>query len=225
MNPLIVLNNITKSYKEQSHEVCPLRGFSISVREGEFAAITGKSGCGKTTLLNILGCLDRPDTGKYYFGGKEVSGFSARKLAAFRRNNIGFIFQGCNLLPNLTARQNVELALRFKRVEKSKIPLFADAALSAVEMRQFADFYPDCLSGGQQQRVAAARAFACSPRVLLADEPTGNLDTQNAAALIGLFRRLQSRGATIIMITHSPEQAAMADSVINLSGITSAAAE
>lgn len=216
MKKIIELSGITKTYYAQKKVVQPLKELSLHVYEGEFTAITGGSGCGKTTLLNILGCLDRADSGSYKFYDTELQTLSAAGRGRFRRENIGFIFQSYNLLRELTARQNVELALKYKGVEKSKRAIFADAALKSVGMGEFADFFPDCLSGGQQQRVAAARVFACSPPLILADEPTGNLDKTNADALLSILAGMRGERTTVIMITHSLEQAAKADRVIPL---------
>ena len=216
MKPLIVLKDITKVYCTSKVKKMPLAGLSMSVGDGEFAAVTGRSGCGKTTLLNILGCLDRADSGSYYFGDTEATALTNSERARFRRANVGFIFQGCNLIDRLTARQNVELALKYKGVPAYKRALFASAALEQVGMLECANSFPCCMSGGQQQRVAAARAFAPSPRLILADEPAGNLDPENARALTELLIVMKSAGTTIVMITHSPVQAAMADRVIEL---------
>lgn len=216
MNKIIELKGVTKTYYAQKRPIQPINNLNLHIYEGEFTAITGGSGCGKTTLLNILGCLDTADCGSYRFDGTEIQSLNAAGRSRFRRENIGFIFQSYNLLKELTVRRNIELALKYKGVDAYHRPVFTDAALKAVGMGDYADFLPDSLSGGQQQRVAAARAFACSPRLILADEPTGNLDDANASALISILAGMQSSKTTIVMITHSIAQAARADRVIPL---------
>ena len=206
---MVKLEDVCKSYGG-AQPVPVLDSIDFTVSDGGFAAVLGASGSGKTTLLNILGCLDRPDGGSCEICGVQTVGMSAARLAAMRRECIGFVFQSYNLLPELTARQNVELALKYKNVESCRRAVFADAALKRVGLGDRADFYPGQLSGGQQQRAAVARAVAASPKLLLADEPTGNLDGESAASLLQLFSQLNRTGMTIVMITHSYKAAASA---------------
>ena len=188
-----------------------LKNVSIKVEKGEFVAIIGQSGSGKTTLMNILGCLDNLTAGEYYLMGKDVAAQHGRALDRIRSQEIGFVFQGFNLIRSLTARENVELPLRYRRVPADERHRLADTALRRVGLADRADHLPTQLSGGQQQRVAIARAISCAPPLILADEPTGNLDSRTGADIMSLFHLLHSDGHTIVLITHDSAVAASAE--------------
>jgi putative ABC transport system ATP-binding protein len=204
--PVIEVKDLTKVYKMGDHEVRALRGVSISVEDGEFVAVTGPSGSGKSTFMHIAGCLDRPTSGSYILAGKDVSKTPKDELALVRNERIGFVFQGFNLLTRTTALDNVELPLLYRR----KDPLRASerhkralAALDSVGLGTRHHHMPNQLSGGQQQRVAIARALITDPKIILADEPTGNLDTRTSIEVMGIFQRLnREQGITILLITH-----------------------
>jgi len=200
------VNNLVKTYIVGEVEVRALRGVSLEVETGEFLAVTGPSGSGKSTLMHILGCLDRPTSGKYILDGHDVSRMSKDELAVVRNRNIGFVFQGFNLLSRTTALDNVELPLLYNGTLKLKTAdrhRMAMEVLTAVGLGDRADHHPNQLSGGQQQRVAIARALINTPSILLADEPTGNLDTKTSIEVMGIFQRLnQERGITVVLITH-----------------------
>lgn len=191
-----------KNYDGGGHSVRALHGINMTVEKGDFVAIIGQSGSGKTTLMNILGCLDNLSDGEYYLMGKNVSRQSGRALGKIRSNDIGFVFQGFNLLRSLTARENIELPLRYRHIPADERRRLADAALERVGLSHRADHLPTELSGGQQQRVAIARAIACAPPLILADEPTGNLDSGTGGDIMALFESLHSEGHTIVLITH-----------------------
>ena len=188
-----------------------LKNVSIKVEKGEFVAIIGQSGSGKTTLMNILGCLDNLTAGEFYFMGKDVAAQHGRALDRIRSQEIGFVFQGFNLIRSLTARENVELPLRYRRVPADERHRLADSALRRVGLADRADHLPTQLSGGQQQRVAIARAISCAPPLILADEPTGNLDSRTGADIMSLFHLLHGDGHTIVLITHDSAVAASAE--------------
>ncbi len=208
---VLELENICKSYLLGAEKVSALDGVNLTVQRGEFIAITGASGSGKSTLMNILGFLDTPDSGIYRFCGENCANYSERKLADIRGQKIGFIFQSFHLLPNLTALQNIELPLIYNHISRRKRRKLALEALSKVGLSDRAEHKPNQLSGGQKQRVAIARAIALSPPVLLADEPTGNLDPKSGEDILQNLSLLNNEGTTIIMITHDHTLAKHAD--------------
>ncbi|GLR78646.1 macrolide ABC transporter ATP-binding protein [Azospirillum oryzae] len=191
-----------------------LDGVTVAIRRGEFVAVMGPSGSGKSTFMNLLGCLDRPDSGRYRLDGQEVAGLSSDALAAVRNRSIGFVFQSFNLLPRQTALDNVMLPMVYAGVGHARRVERALAALDSVGLRERARHRPTQLSGGQQQRVAIARALVNDPLLLLADEPTGALDTATSLEIIGLFQRLNRRGITVVLVTHEPEVARFAGRVL-----------
>src|SRR2546425_11149068 len=193
-------------------EVPAVRGVSLEIKRGEFVALMGASGSGKSTLMNILGCLDRPTTGHYVLDGADVSGLDRDRLADIRNRKIGFVFQNFNLLPRTSARENVELPLVYsaQHLTNAQLRDRADRVLASVGLAGREEHYPSQLSGGQQQRVAIARALINDPEVVLADEPTGNLDSRTSIEIMGIFQQLNERGITIIMLTHEQDIAAYA---------------
>lgn len=212
---LISLRQITRVYGSGAAEVRALDGVDIDITPGEFVAIMGPSGSGKSTAMNVIGCLDRPTSGRYRFNGVEVGGLSNDQRALLRRHYLGFIFQGYNLLPRMSARDNVELPLIYKGLPRQERIARAERALDLVGLGGRAGHDPSQLSGGQQQRVAIARALAGDPRVVLADEPTGNLDTKRSAEIMELLVDLRrERNLTIVMVTHEDDMAAYADRLI-----------
>jgi len=211
---VLELAEVTKSYQTGEVLVEALRGVSFGVDEGEFVAIMGESGSGKTTLLGILGCLDRPTTGSYKLVGEEMTHLSESRRARLRGERIGFIFQAYNLLPRTTAAKNVELPLVYAGVPTRERRRRVLGALAAVGLAERVDHQPNQLSGGQQQRVAIARALVTSPSVLLADEPTGNLDSASAEEVLQLLGRVHAAGSTIVMVTHSNEVARRASRIL-----------
>jgi putative ABC transport system ATP-binding protein len=216
---LIEITDLTKIYGSGDIAVQALRGISVAVGEGEFIAIMGPSGSGKSTLMNILGCLDRPTSGTYVLDGENVSRLGKNKLASVRNRKIGFVFQSYNLLPRLTAAKNVMLPLLYNNanhLSDAECHARAVAALEAVGLGERTHHRPNELSGGQQQRVAIARALVNNPSIILADEPTGNLDTQSSEEIIELLHQLHDQGATIVMVTHEPGIADHAERVIYL---------
>ncbi|KFN46478.1 phosphonate ABC transporter ATP-binding protein [Arenimonas metalli CF5-1] len=204
------MNHLSKVYRTHMIETHALRGFDIHVREGEFVAVTGPSGSGKTTFLNIAGLLEEFTEGTYLLDGVEVRGLSDDQRSRLRNEKIGFIFQGFNLIPDLNLFDNVDVPLRYRGLNAAERKRRIDDALGKVGLGSRAKHYPAELSGGQQQRVAIARALAGSPRLLLADEPTGNLDTQMARGVMELLEQINAEGTTIVMVTHDPELAARA---------------
>ena len=208
MDDVVQLNNVTKVYCMGDQQVEALKGISFSVRSGEFVAIMGASGSGKSTCMNILGCLDVPTSGEYLLEEVNVGGLSGNQLAEIRNKKLGFVFQGFNLLARTTARENVELPLVYARIPAAARRAKAMEALAQVGLAERADHYSNQLSGGQQQRVAIARALVNEPAIILADEPTGNLDSQTSEEIMGIFQTLNSRGITIIMVTHEQDIAA-----------------
>src|SRR5436190_7155970 len=209
---LVRLIDVHKVYRTGEMEVPAVRGVSIEIKRGEFVALMGASGSGKSTLMNILGCLDRPTTGHYILDGADVSGLDRDRLADIRNYKIGFVFQNFNLLPRTSARENVELPLVYsaQRLTNAELRERADRALASVGLAGREDHHPSQLSGGQQQRVAIARALINDPEVLLADEPTGNLDSRTSVEIMVIFQQLNERGITVIMVTHEPDIAAYA---------------
>ena len=224
--PLIAVRELTKTYRLGSEknaagasevmEVRALRGVTIDVMPAEFVALTGPSGSGKSTFMHLLGCLDRPTSGDYLLNGQNVSTLDKRLLARVRNREIGFVFQGFNLLPRTSAIENVELPLLYGGVKNAKERRErAAAALQSVGLGQRLGHHPNQLSGGQQQRVAIARALVANPKLLLADEPTGNLDTRTSIEVMGIFQRLnQERGLTIVLVTHEPDIAEFGTRII-----------
>ena len=207
---MIELTNITKSYQMGEVMVHALRGVDLSIKEGEFVAIMGPSGSGKSTLMNVIGCLDAPTGGQYTLDGIDVSQMSDDEQARIRNKRIGFVFQQFNLLPRTTAEKQVALPLMYGGYGRTERMTRAKEALTAVGLENRLDHKPDELSGGQQQRVAIARALAPKPSIILADEPTGALDTQSGNELLNIFKGLNRQGLTIVMITHDPEVAEVA---------------
>jgi putative ABC transport system ATP-binding protein len=204
MSPLIKLENFSKTYYTGEVEVHAVRGVSLEIYPGEFVAIMGASGSGKSTLMNTIGCLDRPTGGKYWLDGIDVSELDRDELAAVRNEKLGFVFQGFNLLSRTSALENVELPMLYSRsgVTSRETRQRALQALETVGLGKRTDHHPNQLSGGQQQRVAIARALVNQPRLILADEPTGNLDTQTSIEIMGVFQELNRKGITILMVTH-----------------------
>ncbi len=214
--PLVVIERLIKTYKMGGETLYALNDISLQIRRGEFLCIIGPSGSGKSTLMNMLGCLDYPSAGSYRLDGEEISKLGDNKLAHIRNSKIGFIFQSFNLLPKLTARQNVELPLVYRGISSGKRKEMALAALDKVGLKDRSGHRPSELSGGQQQRVAIARALAGDPPILLADEPTGALDTKTGAEVMELIKALNKAGHTIILITHDPAVAKQAGRIITL---------
>jgi putative ABC transport system ATP-binding protein len=200
--PLIQLEEVTKTYRMGDVDVHALNGVTLSIEHGEFTAIMGASGSGKSTLMNILGCLDRPTSGRYLLEGKEVSRFSRDRLAEIRNETVGFVFQSFNLLSRTSALENVELPLLYSGVPTAERRRQALEALEHVGLGDRAHHHPNQMSGGQQQRVAIARALVNRPRVILADEPTGNLDSRTSVEVMALFQELGRAGITVVLVTH-----------------------
>jgi putative ABC transport system ATP-binding protein len=209
---LVHLDDVRKTYRSGEMEVRAVRGVTLEIQKGEFVALMGSSGSGKSTLMNILGCLDRPSAGRYILDRADVSGLDRDQLADIRNSKIGFVFQGFNLLPRTSARENVELPLLYgeHRLSNTELSERADAVLASVGLQGREDHYPSQLSGGQQQRVAIARALINKPEILLADEPTGNLDSRTSVEIMGLFQELNNNGITVVMVTHEPDIASYA---------------
>jgi putative ABC transport system ATP-binding protein len=204
MTPVVQLDEIQKTYDSGEVPVHAVRGVTLTINRGEFVAVMGASGSGKSTLMNLLGCLDRPTKGRYLLDGTDVSGLDRNQLADLRNQKLGFVFQGFNLLARTTARENVELPMLYGRRHFSSREIHQRAlrSLELVGLAQRADHFPNQLSGGQQQRVAIARALINEPQILLADEPTGNLDSKTSVEIMGVFQKLNDHGITIVMVTH-----------------------
>jgi len=214
--PILRLRDVGKVYATGSMEVDALRGVSMDVDRGEYVAIMGPSGSGKSTLMHILGCLDVPTTGSYHLAGEDVSAMSEDALAAVRNRQIGFVFQQFNLLSALPAWRNVELPLCYSGAGRAERKERAMGALARVGLADRVDHRPGELSGGQQQRVAVARALVTDPSLILADEPTGNLDSHSSADVLGLFAELHDQGRTIVLITHEPDVATSAQRIVRI---------
>ncbi|MGV8878073.1 MAG: ABC transporter ATP-binding protein [Sphingobacteriaceae bacterium] len=213
---MIKITNLQKFYRTEEIETVALNNLSISIKEGEFVAIMGPSGCGKSTLLNILGLLDDPDAGSYLFNDIEVAHFNERKRSDLRKHNIGFVFQSFNLIDELSVFENVELPLIYTKVKAMERKRRVEAMLDKMQIMHRRNHFPQQLSGGQQQRVAVARAVVNNPKLILADEPTGNLDSANGNEVMQLMTELNEQGTTIIMVTHSEHDARYSHRIIRL---------
>ncbi|MBE0364590.1 putative ABC transport system ATP-binding protein [Pseudoalteromonas ulvae UL12] len=213
---MISLTNLSRVFRTQDIETTALNNINLSVNQGEFLAIMGPSGCGKSTLLSILGMLDSPTSGNFNFAGTDIAGYSEKQLAELRKASIGFVFQSFNLIDELTVYQNVELPLQYQKVSKSERKQRVEAILKRVGIDHRAEHLPQQLSGGQQQRVAVARALVINPKLILADEPTGNLDSKNGDEVMAMLRELNREGTTVIMVTHSEKEGAYADRLVRL---------
>ncbi len=213
---MIRTENLTRIFRTEEVETIALNGVNIEVEDGEFIAIMGPSGCGKSTLLNILGLLDSPTEGKYWLNNEEVGHLKERERTAYRKGRIGFVFQNFNLIDELTVEENVDLQLKYLGVGKAERKERVLEILRKVKLSHRAKHYPHQLSGGQQQRVAIARAVVGKPSIILADEPTGNLDSKNGVEVMQLLSELNDEGTTIVMVTHSKHDATYASRIINL---------
>lgn len=212
----IEISDIEKVFRTETVETMALNKVSLKIEDGEFVAIMGPSGCGKSTLLNILGLLDSPSSGSYLLDGKEVGNLTEKGRASYRKGKLGFIFQAFNLIDMMTVKQNIMLPLNCLNIPKAEREKRVNEIMERMGIAHRCDHYPSQLSGGQQQRVAIARAVVSNPGLILADEPTGNLDSKNGAEVMSLLEGLHRAGATIVMVTHSQKDAASADRVINL---------
>lgn len=213
---MIIVNDLSKIFRTEEIETTALNEVSFEVKKGEFVAIMGPSGCGKSTLLNILGLLDNPTSGSYKLLDQEMSGLKERERTKFRKGNIGFVFQSFNLIDELNVFENVELPLKYLKISSSERKQRVTELLKRMNISHRAQHYPQQLSGGQQQRVAIARAVVANPSLVLADEPTGNLDSKNGKEVMDLLNELNQEGTTIVMVTHSQKDASMAQRTINL---------
>ena len=213
---MLKLHDLYKVYRTEEVETVALKGVNIEVDQGDFVAIMGPSGCGKSTLLHILGLIDNPDGGKYFFLGEEVSSYSERQRANLRKQNIGFVFQSFNLIDELTVFENVELPLIYTKTPSDERKTKVDQVLEKMNMAHRASHFPQQLSGGQQQRVAVARAIVNQPNLILADEPTGNLDSEHGEEVMKILAGLNEEGTTIVMVTHSPEDAAVGKRIVRM---------
>lgn len=213
---MIKTDSISKVFRTEEVETHALVNVSLEVKQGEFVAIMGPSGCGKSTLLNILGLLDRPTDGQYFLDGKDMCALSEKERNVLRRGTLGFIFQSFNLIDELTVEENIELPLLYMKVPADERKRRITDALKRMAIEHRAKHFPSQLSGGQQQRTAIARAVVMQPKVILADEPTGNLDSKNGLEVMGLLRELHREGTTIVMVTHSARDAAYSDRIVNL---------
>lgn len=213
---MLKVENLKKSFRTEEIETIALNGVSFDVNQGEFVAIMGPSGCGKSTLLNILGLLDNPTGGTYSLLDKEVGSLKEKDRTLFRKGNIGFVFQSFNLIDELNVYENVELPLIYLKIKASERKEMVNKILQRMNISHRAGHFPQQLSGGQQQRVAIARAVVCNPKLILADEPTGNLDSKNGKEVMELLSELNREGTTIIMVTHSQHDASYTQRVLNL---------
>jgi putative ABC transport system ATP-binding protein len=213
---MIELRNLYRRFVAGDVETTALRDVSIKVDAGEFVAVMGPSGCGKSTLLNILGLIDKPSSGEYIFDGVDVTSMAENKLVEVRKHNVGFIFQSFNLIEDLTVVENVELPMMYQRISKQERRGRALEILEKVDLAHRASHRPEHLSGGQQQRVAIARAIVAKPKILLADEPTGNLDTKNGNDVMRMLEELSGSGMSIVMVTHSREEGSRAHRMIDM---------
>ena len=213
---MIEMHGLSKAYRTADIETMALSNINLEIKTGEFIAIMGPSGCGKSTLLNVLGMLDSPDSGRYSFNGEDVAGYPEGKLADIRKLNIGFIFQSFNLVDELTVAENVMLPLLYQKVPPAERDQRVQTVLERVGIAHRGAHRPQQLSGGQQQRVAVARAVVTSPKLILADEPTGNLDTTNGEEVLELLNQLNKEGTTVIMVTHDQGHADHASRVVNM---------
>ncbi|MFA6117812.1 MAG: ABC transporter ATP-binding protein [Sphingomonas sp.] len=213
---MLEMRALSRTYRTDTIETTALDAIDLDIADGEFVAIMGPSGCGKSTLLNLMGMLDSPSSGSYVFNGQEVAGLGESRLAEVRKANIGFIFQSFNLVDELSVRENVELALLYHDVPAAERKRRTDAVMDRVGIAHRARHRPSQLSGGQQQRVAVARALVAEPKLILADEPTGNLDTNHGDEVMRMLQQLNAEGSTIVMVTHSPAHADYASRVVNM---------
>ena len=213
---MIKIENLSKSFATEEIETRAVDNLSLHIEEGEFVAIMGPSGCGKSTLMNIIGMLDSPTHGTYVFNGQDVSAFKESQRTKFRKGNIGFVFQSFNLIDELNVFENVELPLTYLGMKESERKVRVGKLLQRMEIGHRAKHFPQQLSGGQQQRVAISRAVVSNPKLILADEPTGNLDSKNGIEVMEMLTELHRQGATIVMVTHSERDASYAQRVINL---------
>jgi len=213
---MIKTNDLTKIFRTEEVETTALNKVTLNVKGGEYVAVMGPSGCGKSTLLNILGLLDNPSSGSYIFNGTEVANLKERDRTIFRKGNIGFVFQSFNLIDELNVYENVELPLIYLKMKTSDRKKRVQDVLERMKIGHRAKHFPQQLSGGQQQRVAIARAVVANPKLILADEPTGNLDSKNGIEVINLLTELNKEGTTIIMVTHSDRDAGYAHRIVNL---------
>ncbi len=213
---MIKVTDLCKVFRTEEIETTALNGVSFEIKDGEFVAIMGPSGCGKSTLLNILGLLDNPTSGSYELLGTEVANLKEKERTKFRKGNIGFVFQSFNLIDELNVYENIELPLRYLDIPASERKARVTEMMKRMNISHRAKHFPQQLSGGQQQRVAIARACVANPKLILADEPTGNLDSKNGKEVMELLQELNNEGATIVMVTHSQRDASMAQRIINL---------
>ena len=213
---MIKVENLSKIFRTDEIETTALNGVSLEIKDGEFVAIMGPSGCGKSTLLNILGLLDNPSGGSYQFGDTEMAGLKEKERTKFRKGNIGFVFQSFNLIDELNVFENIELPLKYLNISSSERKKRVTEIMKRMNISHRVKHFPRQLSGGQQQRVAIARAVVANPKLILADEPTGNLDSKNGLEVMNLLTELNQEGTTIVMVTHSPKDAAKAQRTIDL---------
>lgn len=213
---MIKIKNLSKSFRTEEIETIALNGVSMKVKKGEFVAIMGPSGCGKSTLLHILGLLDNPDEGSYLLDGEEMGHLKEKDRTRYRKGRIGFVFQSFNLIDELTVQENIALPLLYMGVPKQERQRRVEEAMARMDIMHRSRHYPRQISGGQQQRTAIARAIVTRPKLILADEPTGNLDSKNGKEVMGLLSELHREGTTIVMVTHSQHDAGYADRIIHL---------